>query len=109
MVQQVDIIRKGDLITARQLNEYGDGINTINKKSVASPSQQDSQANLDVQIEAAEEEAEINTSNFVESSRTTIQVQIFDQNETNYALIDRIETITFVNGAGETLTLEFAN
>lgn len=102
----VDIPRvvKGDVITAKRLNEYGEGINDLNRKAVDPPKDTDQPPDPEVPKEQAE-----GPRSYVETSRTISQVQVFDQGEVNYALIDRIESITLANSEGETLTLIFTN
>ena len=46
---------------------------------------------------------------FVETDRSTSEVQVFDDEETNYALIDRFEQVNFARADGETLILVFKN
>ena len=46
---------------------------------------------------------------FVETDRSTSEVQVFDDEETNYALIDRFEQVSFARADGETLILVFKN
>ena len=97
-------IDKGQVITARRLNDYGSGINELNRKAFSPPRQITDQVDPEVPIEEA-----AGPQNFIETGRITSEVQVFDQDDTNYALIDRIESITFTNSDGVTLTLQFAN
>jgi hypothetical protein len=95
-------IKKGDPITARFLNDLRDGVEE-NRKSVKPPRQRNAPPPADVPVEAEDPET------FIETTRTTSEVQVFDDEDTNYALIDRFETVSFENGLGETLKLKFKN
>lgn len=106
----VDIpkINKGEPITAERLNQYGDGLNELNKVIAENPKQLDDKVDGDVQKEAVEEEGEVAGANeYTETSRSTSTVLIYDDTFTNYAEIERIESITFTNSVGETLKLTF--
>ena len=107
----IERIRRGEPITAKRLNEYGDSINEIKREIFSGPQQNDEDtAPPEVQAEASEEEGEtVSSSNYIESSRLVSQIQVFDQDDVNYATIDRIEKITFTNGDGESITLTFNN
>ena len=98
-------IDKGKVIRAQFLNDMAEGIDTLNAESVAPPKQvnEPPPPSNDPAISVVE------LGVFIEQSRTVSEVQIFDQNDENFALIDRIETVTFKNGLGETLTLAFNN
>jgi hypothetical protein len=108
---QINNINKGEIITAERLNKYGDGVNQLNRNIFLRPNSLEDEIAPEVQAETLEDETAepVTTDNFIETSRTISQVQIFDQNDTNYALIDRIESITFTNAAGSTITLTFNN
>jgi len=107
----VEKVKKGEVITARYLNKIGRRVNDL-EASVSSPKQKNPPASSAVQNQAAEDDtAEEVTAptTFVETDRTISTVQVFDDEDTNYAEVERIETINFVNGNGETLSLQFAN
>lgn len=98
MPRNTDILRRiqvGDVITAKLLNEITDAINR-NTAAVAAPRDRD-------------ESRSANQTTYTETERTTSSVQIFDQNEENYATIERIESITLQSDAGDILTLNFEN
>ncbi len=111
MTKTIQEFAKGDLITARRLNEYSSSINTINKDMALGPRTVEDDVPPEAQKEAAEDPdtVTLTANNYIESSRETSQVQVFDQNETNYALVDRIDSITFSNDVGDTITLTFDN
>ncbi len=97
-------IKKGDAITDKRLNQYGDGVNDLNRKAVDAPRQADNPSDPEIPLEESQ-----TPQTYIESSRVTSQVQVFDQNDENYATVDRIDSITFTNSDGETLTLQFSN
>ncbi len=96
---RVEKIKPGDGITAKFLNKLGDGVNS-HDEGVNPP-----QSVQEGVPEAADEPVPV--FEYIEQSRTVVQVQIFDQNDENYALIDRIETVTLQNSEGEMLRLRF--
>ena len=98
--QRLDRIRKKELIKASFLNSLADGVDHLTAKAVALPKQRNN-PNPEDPVTAP--------TDFVESSRTVEEVQIFDQNQTNYALIDRMTRVDFTNKEGETLVLVFNN
>ena len=107
----VEKVKKGEVITARYLNKVGGKVNDL-EKSISPPKQKNPPTSSEVQNQTAEDDTAEETappSTFVETGRTISTVQVFDQDDTNYAEVDRIETITFVNGNGETLSLQFTN
>lgn len=95
-------IERGEVITARRLNQYGEGLNELNNISFGPPRDV-----TDPPADGVPAEDAIAANTFVEQSRTTTEVQIFDNEGVNYALIDRIDSITFANSEGETLILQF--
>lgn len=100
-------LEPGDPITARFLNNHSLHIYSLEERAVLLPPQQRNKpAAPEVQNEDAEAVA---PTTFVETSRTVSTVQVFDQNQTNYAEVERVETINFTNAAGETLSLKFNN
>lgn len=103
MPRRIPPINKGQVITAGRLNDYADNINTLNALVFNPPKP------IDDPGEAQAEGETQNPSTYVERSRTTSLVQVFDQNETNYAEVTRIETVTLVNGEGVELKLQFNN
>ena len=99
--QRLDRIRKNDIIKADFLNSMASGVDFLTAKAVALPKQiNEPNPNASDAIAPAD---------FVESSRAVEEVQIFDQNQTNYALIDRMTRVEFGNSEGETLVLIFNN
>lgn len=96
MARPIDILRRwriGERVTARMLNEMTEAING-NTAAIAAPR------------DRSESSSEIE---YNETERETSEVQVFDQNEENYATIERIDSITLQNDAGDTLTLNFEN
>jgi hypothetical protein len=104
MPKKLEKWEKGDPLTALRLNEFTDNINKANDLLFEPPRQADEPS--DAEVPADEQET---SNDYIESSRIVSQVQVFDQNEVNYALIDRIDKIVFTNGDGDTLTLTFNN
>jgi len=103
MPRRIPPINKGQAITAERLNDYGEGINQLNALVYDLPRSTD---------DVGETQAEGDTqdpSTYVETSRVTSLVQVFDDEGTNYAEVDRIDTVTLVNGDGEELKLQFNN
>jgi hypothetical protein len=101
-------ISKGEPITAKRLNDYGDGVNELKRESIGKAKQIDDPVDTDVQRNAGEEEAEVEAADeFIETSRTTSLVQVFDQDDVNYAEVERIESIIFTNTDGKVLKLTF--
>lgn len=98
-------IKKGEIIKARFLNDMAEGIDNL-QRAIKPPTQINKPTAGDVQNEDPETEP---PSTFIESGRTTTTVQVFDQNETNYAEVERIETVTFTNNNGESIKLKFDN
>ncbi len=103
-------IRKGQQIKAEYLNQIGSKVNDL-VKAIQPPRQKDkpvdplvSNASLDSGDTIPEPDY-----SFVEQTRAVSTIQVFDQNSDNYAEIDRIESMTFQNGRGETLRLVFNN
>jgi hypothetical protein len=110
MPEIIERWKKGNPLTAKRLNESVDSINKLKSLAIDGPKQEADAAPPDVQQAAAEDETTPVASNvYTETSRTVSSVQIFDQNDTNYALIDRIESITLQNSEGDTLILQFNN
>jgi hypothetical protein len=105
----IDKIKKGNEITAKYLNTLGDSINDL-QAAFQGPKQLNEPPPAAVQNQTETDDDEPASPNtYVETNRTTTTVQIFDQNDENYAEIERIETISFANSEGETLTLRFNN
>lgn len=101
----VDPIKRKEKIRAEFLNELVDGVNSLDE-AIKPPTQTDEPPNKEI----TDEDSDFVPDNaFTEIGRTTTTVQVFDQNEENYADIERIETITFQNADGETLQLIFNN
>jgi len=105
---EIPKIKKGGIITAKRLNDYGDGINELNKFNIQNPRQLDDRVDGLVQQQASEDEANVaGVNDYTETSRSTSTVLVYDTSFTNYAEIQRIESITFANSLGETLKLTF--
>jgi hypothetical protein len=103
-------IKKGEVIKASFLNDMAQGIDTLNETFVDRPRQVLDSDPAEVQNEAAEEGIEeADPNRYIETGRTSSTVQVFDQNDENYAEVSRIELVTFENALGETITLEFNN
>ena len=99
-------INRGEVIKARFLNDLASGVDEANEKAIKPPSQLNAPPDPEVQNEDADSTP---AETYVETGRTTSLVQVFDQNDENYAEITRVETISFTNGLGETLSLQFNN
>lgn len=99
-------IRRGEIITARMLNNHAKNLDFLKQQIVNPPRERDAPPPPDVQNE---DPATGSPNTYTETVRQTSEVQIFDQNEENYALIDRIDQATFQNPDGDTITLVFNN
>jgi len=103
-------IQKGQIITAGFLNDMAGGVDDLTREFASRPKQVLQASPAEVQNEAAEGDDEVtDPSVYIEQSRTTSSVTVYDQNEENYAEVDRIETVTLQNELGETLVLQFNN
>jgi len=98
-------IKKGQKIKADYLNQIGSKVNEL-VKAIQPPRQKDKPAPPEVTAEDSGSEPEYS---FIEQTRTETTIQVFDQNSENYAEVDRIQSMTFQNGRGETLRLVFNN
>jgi len=103
MPRKIAPIQKGQIITARRLNELGDNVNDLGEETVQPPRQNDDPGEVQAEGDLLDPEV------YVESSRTTSLVTVFDDEGVNYAEVSRIETITLVNGDGKELKLQFDN
>ena len=103
MPSRIAPIRSGQAIKATRLNKYGENINRINDFAVDPPK------GVDDAGEAQAEGDTVPTTAFVEVSRTTSEVQVFDDVGENYALIDRIDKVILANADGDTLEFHFTN
>ncbi len=99
-------IRKGTVITARYLNDGFGTVNDLVKHSVSPPRQTDKPVAPEVQNEEPSSEP---SSTYTETSRSITTEQVFDQNLTNYAEVDRIDAVSFKNGDGDVIRLVFNN
>lgn len=99
-------IQTGQVIKASFLNDMASGIDDLNRVFVGRPKQV---LNADPPGAQNDGASDADPNRFIESSRITSTVQVFDQNEENYAEVSRIELVTFENSFGETITLEFDN
>lgn len=106
-------IKVGDQIKAEFLNESVDNINELVDLLVEPPAQINPADDPDLQNAKNEDETAEGEGDsadvFVEQNRTTNEVIVFDQNDENYATIDRITTIELLNGLGESLKLRINN
>lgn len=104
-------INKGDPILATLLNSYGTNINDLNKEVFDSPKETEGPQDADALNDAAEEDPEVpitDPSEYIETERSTSTVTVYDDEFTNYAEIERIESITFTNSLGEKIKLVFS-
>ena len=106
----VEKVKKGEIITAKYLNKVGTAVNTLTR-AVSPPKQKNQPVAAPVQNQSAEEAAEeaVPPSDYVESSRTTSTVLVYDDAEQNYAEVSRIDSVSFANSNGDTLVLRFNN
>lgn len=105
-------IKVGDPIKAEFLNESVDNINELVDLLVQPPMQIDPADDPDLQNAKKDDEFSGDGDSpdvFVEQTRTIDEVIVFDQNDENFATIDRIVTIELLNGLGETLKLRINN
>ena len=103
-------IQKGKIIRASFLNDMAQGVDDLREEFISSPRQVEAPAPAEVQNESAEDAAEVvSPTTYIETSRSTSTVQVYDQNDTNYAEVSRIETVTLTNSLGESLVLKFNN
>lgn len=99
-------INKGEVITAKFLNNMAENVRILADEGIKPPHQLNQPADGDQQNQ--DEDAEP-VEAFIESRRDTSSVTVYDQNEENYATIQRIDRVEFTNGLGETLILVFTN
>ncbi len=106
-------IKVGDPIRAEFLNESVDNINELVDLLVDRPKQLDPADDPDLQNAKNEDDTFLGEGDspdvFVEQNRTIDEVIVFDQNDENFATIDRIVTIELLNGLGETLKMRINN
>ncbi len=103
-------IQKGQIITAGFLNDMAGGVDDLTREFASRPKQVLPASPPETQNRAAQDgDAVTNPAAYIEAWRTTSTVQVFDQDETNYAEVERIETVTLQNGLGDTLILQFNN
>jgi len=103
-------IQKGGVIRATFLNDMAEGIDDLNREFASRPKQVIQAAPPEAQNQSAQDDDEVtDPATYIESGRTSSTVQVFDQNEENYAEVDRIETVSFQNALGDTITLQFNN
>lgn len=98
--------KRGKVIRATFLNDIAEDVDDLNDEYLRRPT--DNENPLPPAVQDADADAPT-ASNYVESSRSTSTVQVFDQNDENYAEVQRIEQITFINSEGDVLTLTFIN
>lgn len=99
-------IRQGQIITADYLNQMATGINSLLDRPVIPPVQRNKPPPPELQNVDSEAES---LSAYIESSRSTSTVQVFDQNEENYAEVERIDSVSLLNGYGQEIRLVFKN
>jgi len=103
-------IQRGQVIKASFLNDMAENIDDLTREFASRPKQVLEASPAEAQNEAAiDGDAVADPAAYVEQSRTISTVQVFDQNDENYAEVDRIETVTLQNAHGETLVLQFNN
>lgn len=103
-------IKRGNIIKASFLNEVVDDVNDLTREFADRPKQVLDASPGEVQNEAAKEDDDIvDPNSYIEIGRETSSIQVYDQNDENYAEVTRIEIVTLQNGNGETLTLQFNN
>ena len=106
-----DRIKKGEVIRADFLNEMAVGIDDITESLVIPPKHINSALEPEVQVAVADEVGAVadDIDTFIEQSRTFEEVQVFDDTDTNFATIERITTISLVNGKGESFKMRINN
>lgn len=104
--RSVGRISRGDKIRAEFLNNIAIGVDDLSRFDVRPPKQILEALPVDLQIEDPETEG---LGTYIEQGRTIDEVTVYDQNDENYATIERITTIELQNGLGETLKLRINN
>ena len=104
-------IKRGQVIRADFLNDIAAGVDDLTEFLVIPPKQINPALDPSLQIAATEDDAaEVDeTDTFIEQERTFEEVQVFDDNDVNFATIERITTISLVNGKGESFKMRINN
>ena len=103
-------IKRGEVIRAEFLNDMAAGVDNVTDLLVTPPKHINTALNPDLQVAATEEDTAVDDSDtFVEQDRTFEEVQVFDDTDTNFATIERITTISLVNGKGESFKMRINN
>ncbi len=103
-------IKRGEVIRADFLNEMAAGIDDATDLLISPPKHINTALEPALQIVATEDDTEVDdTDTFIEQSRTFDEVQVFDDTDTNFATIERIITISLVNGRGESFKMRINN
>jgi len=103
-------IVKGNIIRATFLNDIAKGVDDLTREFASHPKQVLQTSAPEVQNQSAQDGDEVtDPAIYIESSRITSTVQVFDQSDENYAEIDRIDKVFFQNANGDTITLQFNN
>ncbi len=92
------------VIKSSFLNNLADDVNDLNDQFVKKPTDPNS-----VPAEVQNEDDTNPLTTYTESARATSTIQVYDQNDENYAEVQRIESISFTNAEGHILTLIFSN
>jgi len=104
-------IKRGEVIRADFLNDIASGVDDVTDLFVTPPKQINPGLDPSLQIAATEDDADdpndIDT--FIEQDRTFEEVQVFDDTDTNFATIERITTISLVNGKGASFKMRINN
>ena len=87
---------RGEVITSEFLEDTALRVNR-NEAALAGPR------------DVSDEDDTNNGLTYTEVSRSTSTETVYDQNEENYAEIERIDSVTFENADGERITLVFNN
>ncbi len=104
-------IKKGEIIRAVFLNEMAEGVDDLTSLLVTPPRHINSALDPEVQVAVADEEDAVadDIDTFIEQDRTFEEVQVFDDADENFATIERITTISLVNGRGESFKMRINN
>ncbi len=103
-------IKVGETIKADFLNESVDSINELVDWIVAPPAQINPADDPDLQNAKNQDDAGGDSADvFVEVERTFEEVIVFDQDDENYATIERIVTIHLQDGNGNNLKMRINN
>lgn len=104
--RSVGRISRGEAIRAKFLNNIAIGVDDLSRFDVRPPEQLLDALPVDLQIEDPDTEG---LGTYIEQGRTIDEVLVYDQNDENYAAVERIVTIELLNGLGDTLKLRINN